>query len=204
MPGSKALALCTSVIFLSACGGSGDSTPPATAAPTTSTGVFIDSAVEGLQYTTNTLSGITNAAGEYQYVAGETVRFSIGGIELGSAPAGPVITPLSLVNGAIDQTDPVVTNIVRLLLTLDTDSLAENGITISSATSAAATNLTVDFTRQDLATDPGVTSLLTQLSNQAVLVDEQTAQTHFATTLSEQSSWGSMAWGSGTWQTKAP
>ena len=204
MSGKKALAICTSVIFLSACGGSNDSENPATTAPVTSTGIFIDSAVEGLQYTTDTLSGITNAAGEYQYIAGETVRFSIGGIELGSAPAGPVVTPLSLVNGAIDQTDPVVTNIVRLLLTLDSDSLPDNGITISAATSAAAAGLTVDFTGQDLASDPGVTTLLSQISNQPALVDAQTAQTHFAATLNQQSSWGSMVWGSGTWQAKAP
>ncbi len=201
------LTLCITVSFLSACGSSSDShNNESSISPSISTGIFIDSAVEGLQYTTDTLSGTTNAAGEYQYLPGETVRFSIGSIILGSTLAKPVITPLNLVDNATTVNDPVVTNIVRLLLTLDADLLPDNGIHIPTETAAAAVNLSVDFTRQDFASDPGVISLLTHLSNQTTLVDEQTAQAHLATSLAsaqiKTSSWGSMVWGSGSWQSK--
>ena len=183
---------------LTACGGGsgGGTPPPATATATaTATGVFVDSVVAGIQYTTPTKSGLTNSAGEYDYLPGETVTFSIGDIVLGSAPAGPVVTPLTLVSGAIDETDLEVTNIVRLLMTLDEDDDPKNGITITPDTTLAAAGLTVDFTAPDLTTDPGMLALLPLILGTPPLVDATTAQTHFTETLT--STWGSMPWGTG-------
>ena len=200
MYGKKLLTFCASALFLSACGGGGgSSTPPA--GPTPATGVFVDSTVAGLHYETPTYSGTTNSAGEYDYLPGETVTFSIGGIVFGSSVAGPVVTPLSLVSGATDATDPEVNNIVRLLLTLDDDGNPDNGINIDAATTTAAAGLTVDFTAADLSVDAGVTALLPAIGS-PTLVDETTATTHFTETLT--STWGSMTWGSGTWQATPP
>ncbi len=214
MYGKKILTLSVLALLLSACGGGGGSdsnnvntdpqTPTPKPAPTPSTGVFIDSPVAGLYYETATYSGTTNALGEYDYLPGETVTFSVGGIILGSSTAGPVVTPLTLVNGATDATDPVVTNIVRLLLTLDDDGNPDNGITISAATAAAATGQTVDFNAADLASDPGMSTLLPLLPGSPALIDVTTAQTHFAATLAAESNWGALAWGNGTWQSKTP
>ena len=53
------------------------------AAPTVQTGVLLDSAVAGIQYKTTTQQGVTNAQGEFKYLAGESVVFSMGGIVLG-------------------------------------------------------------------------------------------------------------------------
>ena len=192
----------TLLLTLTACGGSGggDGTT-ATATATVSTGVFIDSAVEGLQYETATQSGTTNSLGEYDYLAGETVTFSIGGIVLGSTIAGPVVTPLSLVPDATSATNPVVTNIVRLLLSLDSDGDPDNGITISSEVTTAANNLAVDFSVADLSADDGITSLLNNLQS-ITLVSESVAQNHFNQTLAVQakSTWGSLQWGSSQWR----
>jgi hypothetical protein len=192
------------LLTLTACGGGADADadgadpdpppPPVTA----STGVFVDSTVAGLHYETLTFSGNTNSAGEYDFLPGETVTFSIGGIVLGSATAGPVVTPLALVSGATGPTDPVVTNIVRLLLTLDDDNNPDNGIIISAAATAAAVGLSVDFTTADLTTDTGVTTLLAALPGTPTLVDSMVAQTHFTQILT--TTWGSMSWGSGTWK----
>jgi len=202
---NKMLTLCASVLLLSACGGgSGGGGGPATIAPTASTGVFLDSAVAGLSYKTPTFSGTTNSLGEYDYLPGETVTFSIGGIVLGSSVAGPLVTPLSLVPGATDATDSVVTNIVRLLLTMDDDGDPDNGINISSAAATAAAGQTVDFTAPDLASDPGMSSLLAALPGTPPLVDTTTAQAHFAITLAAQSDWGKLSWGTGTWQGTPP
>ncbi len=192
----------TLLLTLTACGGSGggDGTT-ATATATVSTGVFIDSAVEGLQYETATQSGTTNSLGEYDYLAGETVTFSIGGIVLGSTIAGPVVTPLSLVPDATSATNPVVTNIVRLLLSLDSDGDPDNGITISSEVTTAANDLAVDFSVADLSADDGITSLLNNLQS-ITLVSESVAQNHFNQTLAVQakSTWGSLQWGSSQWR----
>jgi len=195
----KLLSLCTSVIMLSACSGGGDSGPPQSSV-TPSIGVFNDSLVAGLHYETPTYTGTTNSAGEYEYLPGESVTFSVGGIVLGSSVAGPVITPLSLVPGASDATHPVVTNIVRLLLTLDDDGDPDNGINISADAIAAAANQSVDFNAAELATDPGMNSLLAALPGTPALVDATTAQSHFSATLASQSNWQSLSWGSGTWK----
>ncbi len=189
------------LLTLTACGGGGSDSATATATETVSTGVFIDSAVEGLQYETATQSGTTNSLGEYDYLAGETVTFSIGGIVLGSTIAGPVVTPLSLVPDATSTTNPVVTNIVRLLLSLDSDGDPDNSITISSEVTTAANDLAVDFSEADLSADDGITSLLNNLPT-LTLVSESVAQNHFNQTLAVQakSTWGSLQWGSSQWR----
>lgn len=201
MYGTKTLTLCASVLLISACSGGGGS---GSTAVTPETGVFIDGPVAGLHYETATRSGTTNSAGEYDYMPGETVTFSIGGISLGTTTAGPVVTPLSLVPSAVDASDPEVTNIVRLLLTLDDDGDPDNGITITPETATAAAGLTVDFTATDLTTDTGVSTLLAAIPGTPVLVAEAVAQIHFTTTLASITTWGSMTWGSGKWQAAAP
>ena len=71
--------------------------------------------------------------GRFTFVPGETVTFSIGGIIIGATKVKPVITPVDLVTGALDENDPAVTNITRFLITLDEDNNPDNGITISPA-----------------------------------------------------------------------
>ena len=51
-------------------------------------GAFQDSPVQGLEYRTPTLSGPTGPKGEFEYRAGETVTFSIGGLVIGAAQSG--------------------------------------------------------------------------------------------------------------------
>ncbi|OWY41114.1 hypothetical protein CEK28_02255 [Xenophilus sp. AP218F] len=110
----------------------GDSAAPT---PAPLTGVFIDSAVAGLDYETPTLAGRTTANGEFRYRAGETVAFRIGKLELGSALAGRTLTPLSL-TGAPGAADPRALRIAQLLLTLDSDDDPANGIQIAAADAA--------------------------------------------------------------------
>lgn len=127
-----------SSLFLAGCGGSSsdgddDNSPPPT---TSSTGVFIDSAVSGISYRTATLSGQTNAGGEYQYAAGETVTFSIGGVNFPPVAAKAVVTPFDM-----STTKDGQLNIGLLLQSLDADGDASNGISITSATLTAFKDL---------------------------------------------------------------
>jgi hypothetical protein len=171
------------------------------------TGVFIDSAVEGLHYVTATQSGTTNSSGEYNYIPGETVTFSIGGIVLGTTPASGVVTPLSIVPNALSADNVQVNNIVRFLLSLDIDGDPSNGISISSDVTAVAADVVVDFSANDLSVEPGVTQLLaTNLT--ITLVDATTAQDHFNQSLAlleaePNTVWGNLQWGSGTWSSGA-
>jgi hypothetical protein len=108
-------------------------------------GYFIDSPVEGITYETNTLSGTTDRRGTFYFSPGEQVEFFVGGLSLGFARGKDVITPLDLVPGASDENNQEVINIVRLLITLDTDANPENGITIVPEVHDAIPELAIIF-----------------------------------------------------------
>lgn len=112
--------------------------------PTSQSGVFIDAPVAGIHYQTETLSGETDAEGRFDYLPGETVTFSIGGIQLPAVAAGETVTPLTVFDTS-NLEDQRVINLARLLQTLDSDGDADNGITITSAAHTAAANMTLDF-----------------------------------------------------------
>ncbi len=213
MYSKKALAFYMSVLLISGCGGSDNGsntvqpviTPsPAPVPVATSVGVFIDSAVSGLSYQTASQVGVSNSAGEFNYIPGEIITFSIGDVVIGSALAESVMTPLSLVPEAIDETHPEVTNIVRFLLTLDADGDPANGIELTADAVQAATGKTIDFSVADLTAVSGVVDLLNEFSGATELVGDVEAQRHFNETLSGQSSWGSLRWGSDVWKKSTP
>lgn len=129
-------------VMLAACGG--DSSSDVYIPPEKSeTGVFTDSAVAGIFYRTESRSGFTNALGEYQYQPGETVTFSIGGTELPPVPATGRITPADM---AVDGQPDTVTNILRLLQTLDDDGNPDNGINIPESAHTTLTGTALDVT----------------------------------------------------------
>lgn len=189
------------VLMLSSCGQSNSSDD--SKSPKASIGVFIDSYVAGLGYKAKSFSGKTNTKGEFKYAEGEMITFSIGNIILGSQYGAPILSPLSLVPGAKDELDSAVTNIVRLLMTLDVDKNALNGIRIADETSQIAEQVAddaIDFSAPDFSVNPDLNGFLTRLPSPPVLVDSITAQAHFSETLKSQSNWGSLVWGSGTWK----
>ena len=102
-----------------------------------STGTFVDAPVDGLNYESGSVSGITGSDGQFEYEVGNTIRFFIGDVDLGEAVKGKsLITPLDLVNnGEIDT--PAVINIARLLQSLDSNPDDEI-ITIPDEVRAAA------------------------------------------------------------------
>lgn len=96
-----------------------------------SQGIFVDSVVAGLSFSTASQQGMTDAAGTFEYRPGESVSFAVGGIRLGSAAGQELITPVELVPDA-DPADAAVVNIARLLQSLDADGNLVNGIQISA------------------------------------------------------------------------
>jgi ABC-type glycerol-3-phosphate transport system substrate-binding protein len=68
-------------LSLAACGGSDSTSEPAK--PVALTGVFLDGAVEGLDYVAGSAAkASTNAKGEFTCMPGDTVTFSVGGLAL--------------------------------------------------------------------------------------------------------------------------
>ena len=98
------------------------------------TGTFVDCPVEGLEFKTATQSGLTDSEGVFQFQDGEMITFSIGSTVLGEAAGKSIITPVDLIEGALDETDPAVVNICRFLLSLDVDGNVDACINISEQT----------------------------------------------------------------------
>ncbi len=89
-------------------------------------GYFKGSAVKGLKYATETLTGITNELGAYQYQAGERVTFYLGNLYLGQSLAAEILYPSDIATSNSDME-----GIAQLLQTLDADSMPDNGIDVS-------------------------------------------------------------------------
>ena len=101
------------------------------------TGVFCISPVCGLDFETQSQRGRTDEQGSFSYLEGETVTFSVGDLVLGSATAKVEMTPADLsfeVAGNVRRiTNRKVTNISRLLLSLNPADNVEERITITDA-----------------------------------------------------------------------
>lgn len=167
-------------LLLVGCGG-GSSTPASE--NMVLTGVFVDSPVEGATYATQTQSGTTNAAGEFSYLAGEQVTFSIGAMQLPTVAAAAQVTPVDIAAGSGNPT-AMTTNIARLLQSLDQDGNPDNGITIPSAAAASAASLNFDVSTDDFANDAAVINLVANSGSvTTALISADAANAHLNSTL---------------------
>lgn len=105
-------------------------------------------AVTGLHYATPTLEGETDGDGTFRYRAGESVTFSVGGVELGDAPGAATISPFDLAGAPLPATEAAIraelheprevspfdeaANIAHFLIALDADFALANGVEVSA------------------------------------------------------------------------
>ncbi len=163
-------------------GGSSDGVPDQTSAKT---GVFVDAAVFGLKYASQSYNGITDKSGKFQYRQGEMVTFSVGDIVIGEARGADVVTPLDLVSGATDENDTQVTNIIRFLQSLDDDRNLTNGITIEARTHNYITGQSLDFSLSIDAFEAAFNTISDAVLGGMRLVDVDAARTHFRNALDQ-------------------
>lgn len=123
------------------------------------TGNFIDGNVEGLNFNTESQSGTTNSLGEYQYIEGETITFSIGSLVFPTVPAAMVLTPFQLASGSANQL-PTTLNIARLLQSLDDDGNPDNGIRIPAQARLSAVPVNFDISPIEFENNPNVINLI--------------------------------------------
>lgn len=164
---------------LTGCGGGSGSSPSSG-----TYGVFFDSPVQGLSYQTATQQGITDAQGRFTYQAGETITFSLGGLQLASVNAQAVVTPLEIASSN-SLTAPAVTNLLVLLQTLDVDGDASNGITLpASLVRATASGINLNASNDAFAADANVNQFVSQALGQSrALVSAVQARAHFQNSL---------------------
>ncbi len=178
--------------------------PPAGLVVVIGDGQLIDGPVEGVQFESGSVRGVTGPNGEFRFEEGSTIRFFIGDIALGQpVPAKPLMSPLDLVPGG-DLSNPEVTNIARLLQSLDAVP-GDGRITIpgSILTSASASHPVIgatlehlDFADNDAFANSGsqlVATLTENFAFTATLVDADTARRHMQASLEQFGLTGSRA-----------
>lgn len=175
-----------SIAILAGCG-SDDDDNSGSSGPQTLTGTLLDAPVINIDYSTDTQSGVTNAQGEFTYVEGERVFFSVGDLNLPSALADEIVTPMDMV-GIQDSTDFRVVNIIRLLQSLDDDGNPDNGISITDTAKNSATQVNFGLLEEDFEASTAVLNLIVnggQLPVVTELVSAAQAIAHFEAELTE-------------------
>ena len=144
------------------------------------TGQFIDSPVQGLRYLSASFSGSTNASGEFQYRIAESTEFFAGSLSLGRFHNNAYITPFSSNTNSADRDK--AKNTLRLLQSLDDDSIPENGIDIRSAIANDQDETLADIDLNALVSTFGSDTehqqILSQLTNTSAFVPLQDALNH--------------------------
>lgn len=146
-------------------------------------GQFIDSEVEGLEYSSGKYSGLTDSNGKFKYKSGSTITFKIGDVVLGSAKSKKILTPqdLTKASSASDNT----TNMVRFLMSLDEDSNPDNGLKINSAVREYLKGKSVDFNLDTVSFENNISPIITALFPGRSVVSSQDAKAHFESSLRE-------------------
>lgn len=153
----------TAAMLLTACGGSNNNTVATPATPTPVSGVFLDAAVEGLDYSIAGGSKLTTSAtGGFNCNAGDTVAFSVGGVVLGNAPCAATATPLTLAGSSNVKDDSVVNRLLFLQL-LDEDNDVATGIKIPATVKTALAAQTLDFNATAANFNTALTATLAKL-----------------------------------------
>lgn len=174
-------------LLLTACGSDDDDSGTKASSSELSTGVFVDAAVGGVDYSTGSQQGITNEKGEFQYTEGENITFSIGDLVFPSVKAGGTITPLEIANTEDINSNKVI-NMIRLLISLDEDGDPSNGITITEMAKASATVVNFDLPVEEFAASDAVVAVVSNAGQNTqiqALVSVEVAKTHFQKTLDD-------------------
>jgi hypothetical protein len=203
---------------LTACGGGVTGSTPVGSAGRTVQAQFVDAPVSNLHYNSQSNFGDTDISGHFNCNLGQEVTFSIGALTLGKSICQRVITPQTISatitqnvtpqaitgpSGVVTSTgtntqstvtatakphDPEVVNRVRLLMSLDTDGDASNGIQLPAPADLkkSVTATTIDFKNTsnfDNQAAAVVSNLASLIKSNAGLRSTIEAQTHFDATL---------------------
>lgn len=174
---SRYIPVLLTALIITGCGGG--SSGGKTVTPTNVTGKFVDATVVGIAYKcggSTTISGTTNASGEYTCQTGQSVAFYVGDILIGSVSSPlAVVTPLDLVGAGATPAHTTVANIVRFLMSISSTNPATGTITIDPAVVTAATGQMADFTAN---TATALDALIAAVKPGATVYTSAQATTH--------------------------
>lgn len=179
----------------------------------TLTGEFNSPTVKGLNYSTTSRSGITNANGEFEYKEGEIVSFYIGEIFVGQAYGRNVLTPLDLTDVAVrtrsalnqralNISDNRAINLFNLLLSLDSNGDVNDGIEITAEIiqNTVTVTLQLDLPPAEFIADAATSSFTVAVN--VTLSEPTEISTFISQTYRNNSDWGTMVWGTSDWNSQ--
>jgi len=166
------LTLAMALLLVAGCHSGGGAGPVAAEEGTYKIGYFIDSPVEGLEYSSITFAGVTDSQGGFYYNGNEEMTFFLGGVVIGRINAQRIVTPVDLGGVLADTSSTRVINIARFLQSLDDDFIAANGIRIPEEVREALQGIRVDFNNPELDNDAGVKELFDRLNDMGIYPEE--------------------------------
>lgn len=144
--------------------------------PDSPLGKFLHGEVAGLQYESYTWrGGITDPSGQYFYVPGEELTFSVGDVDFGSTAAKQNITPIDLAPERVNGIDPAAINMTRFLLSIDDDGNSANGVVITEDAREALEGQTLDFDSEDF--DAEAEAIVISLDEGEIISEENGPRT---------------------------
>jgi len=165
-------------VLLASCGGGGGGA--SSDGNALLSGVLLDSAVSGVHYD----DALTGLDGRFFYYAGDTLRFHLGGIELGSVLGRAQVTPYDLAGSHDDYKHDRAIRTARLLQSLDSNANLADGIQISDAVRGAAARAELDWTATSADFERAAGDLVFNLTaGQGSLVTAAGARAHLQDTL---------------------
>ncbi len=87
-------------------------------------------AIQGVHYRAGDHEGYTDAAGTFRYRSGDSVRFSVGALELEPTPGAEWVSPFQLANGSGCAVGAPLTRVLQALQSLDVDADPDNGLAL--------------------------------------------------------------------------
>ena len=171
-------------------GSSGGSSSSGGGTGTAIDGIFLDSPVVGLSYSTATgLSGVTDDSGTFQFQADDAISFSLGSIQFPEVDALPVMTPFDLFQIKDFSSDALVNTLV-LLQTLDDDGDIEQNIVIPPSSVQAVASAGLEYADlaqpySEFVTSEKFKALASNLTAKQGVVSRISAIRHFSRQLAE-------------------
>lgn len=179
-------AIVTTIFGLSllGCGGGSSSSGNTSPTSTVKEAQLIDSAIQGVEYTTNSLSGITDASGTFQYDKTDTtITFKVGSLtladfNLSNLNSDGKLLPADIFGVSRDNTtDANLLKFLRVVQSLDNDNNPDNGIFIDDNTKGfLSTTINIK--------DANISQLQTIMTSaNKTLKLERASREHYKTTL---------------------
>jgi len=176
----------TTIFGLSLIGcSSGSSSENSSPTSTVKEAQLVDSAIQGVDYTTNSLSGITDESGTFQYNSTDTtITFKVGSLTLADFNLSKLNSDNKLLPADIfdvnrtNTTDANLLKFIRVVQSLDNDNNPDNGILIDDNTKGF---LSTDINIKDA----NISQLQTIMTNaNKTLKLERASREHYKSTLS--------------------